>query len=276
LTYAKDTVLRDIFRDVRFRRAMSLAIDRDEMNEVIALGLAIPSQATVFTGSKYYKEEYARAYADYDPEKANALLDEMGLKWDEKHEYRLRKDGKRLSVFAEFSIWHLLTLFELMKEYWEAVGVETTIEAVAWESLMMRHQSNDVQFGGWNIDFRVGIHEKFSFTDEALIINTQWPLWYLWVNTNGEEGEEPPEEIKRLRELKQKMDISLDQEEKMDMAEEILRSQAENLWVLGNIGYRPKIWVVNNDLRNFPETGTTFAGLMIHHKNPEQFFFKQK
>ena len=80
----------------------------------------------------------------------------------------------------------------------------------------------------------------------------------------------------RLRELKQRMDISLDQEEKMDIAEEILRSQAENLWVLGNIGYRPKIWVVNNDLRNFPETGTTFAGLMIHHKNPEQLFFKQK
>ena len=173
LTYAKDTVLRDIFRDVRFRRAMSLAMDRDEMNEVISQGLAIPSQATVFAGSKYYREEYARAYADYDPEKANALLDEMGLKWDEKQEYRLRKDGKRLGVVIEFSTWHLPILYELMKEYWEAVGVETTIKAVPFETLSLRHQSNDVQFGGWNIDFRVGIHEKFCFTDEALIINTQ-------------------------------------------------------------------------------------------------------
>ena len=80
----KDPVLQDIFSDVRFRQALSLGINREEINEILFSGLAKPRQASLVSGSAYYDPEWESAYAEYDPEKANQLLDEIGLKWNDK------------------------------------------------------------------------------------------------------------------------------------------------------------------------------------------------
>src|SRR5690606_13497495 len=75
----KDSAKREIFQDLRFRKAMSLAIDREEINNIIYYGNGTPRQVTVIPTSKYFEEEFANAYIDHDPEKAKALLDEMDL-----------------------------------------------------------------------------------------------------------------------------------------------------------------------------------------------------
>src|SRR5580693_4903401 len=54
-----DQVWRKLFRDVRFRRALSVAIDREEMNQVIHIGLATPSNNTIMARSVLFKSEYA-------------------------------------------------------------------------------------------------------------------------------------------------------------------------------------------------------------------------
>ena len=54
----EDPALRALFQDVRFRRAMSLAIDRDEMNNAIYFGLATARQATVDPTVSFYKQEW--------------------------------------------------------------------------------------------------------------------------------------------------------------------------------------------------------------------------
>ena len=75
----QDPVQREVFQDVRFRQAMSLAIDREEINKVLFFGLAVPRQAAMDPENSFYKEEWATRYAEYDPDTANRLLDEMGL-----------------------------------------------------------------------------------------------------------------------------------------------------------------------------------------------------
>ena len=69
----------DLFNDVRFRRALSIAIDRDEINEVIYFGTTVPAQLTAHPTSRLWTEENERAWAQHDPELANTLLDEIGL-----------------------------------------------------------------------------------------------------------------------------------------------------------------------------------------------------
>ena len=44
-------------RDVRFRRALSLAVDRHEINQVIYFGLAIEGQNTVLPQSPLYESQ---------------------------------------------------------------------------------------------------------------------------------------------------------------------------------------------------------------------------
>ena len=76
---ANDEEWRKLMRDVRFRRALSLAIDREELNQVVYIGLAKPSNNTIMERSELFKPEYATKWAQYDPKLANKLLDEIGL-----------------------------------------------------------------------------------------------------------------------------------------------------------------------------------------------------
>ena len=63
----------------RFRRALSLGIDRDEINQIMYYGLGMGGNNTVLPQSPLYQPEYRETWASYDPEQANALLDEIGL-----------------------------------------------------------------------------------------------------------------------------------------------------------------------------------------------------
>ena len=69
---------RALFNDVRFRRAMSLALDRDELNEVYFLGLGRPTAATIHSTARFYKPQWQWLWAEHDPEQAGRLLDEVG------------------------------------------------------------------------------------------------------------------------------------------------------------------------------------------------------
>ncbi len=75
--YKEDPVLGDILRDDRFRHALSLAIDRDEVNDIVFLGKGVPRQATVHSSTSFVEEKWARWYANYDPERARQIRDEM-------------------------------------------------------------------------------------------------------------------------------------------------------------------------------------------------------
>jgi len=75
----EDPVWRELVRDVRFRRALSLAINRNEINQVIYYGFVREGNDTVFSDCPLFKPEYSTAWAEFDLKKANALLDEIGL-----------------------------------------------------------------------------------------------------------------------------------------------------------------------------------------------------
>ena len=71
----QDPVQREIFQDVRFRQAMSLAINREEINKVLFFGLAVPRQAAMDPENSFYKEEWATRYID---RKSNREPNECG------------------------------------------------------------------------------------------------------------------------------------------------------------------------------------------------------
>lgn len=279
-TYEKDLVLRGIFRDVRFRRALSLAIDREEINEALYFGLGVPRQTTLVPASAYFEEEFAKAYAEYDLEKANRLLDEMGLKWDAKHQWRLRPDGKKLFITMEYIEGEARTATsELVKEYWQTIGIDLNIKIISSELMWQRYAANEVQMGlsrgSGYLDTSFPL-DPSQFVPMATGVNGCWcTLWAHWYISGGKEGEEPPEEVKKNLERWERMRVTIDDEERIRLGKEILRSQAENLWVIGTVGMAPRPIIVRNNLRNVPEvtiyTWDLYASTIAY---PEQFFFK--
>ena len=128
---SNDAVLREIFNDLRFRRAMSHAINREEFAEVFNLGLTEPRQAAPPADWSFYDETFGRKYLEYDIDLANQLLDEMGLPWDADRRHRLRPDGKPLILQTEIGQeGHRPGEWEFIIRYWSKVGVEVKYKQV--------------------------------------------------------------------------------------------------------------------------------------------------
>src|SRR5512133_3458499 len=82
-----------------FRRALSMGINRDQINEAFYLGLGTPGTVAPSDINPYFPgAEYRNKYATLDVKAANDLLDKIGLDKKDAQGFRLRGDGKRLSI----------------------------------------------------------------------------------------------------------------------------------------------------------------------------------
>jgi peptide/nickel transport system substrate-binding protein len=258
---AKDPALRSIFQDVRFRRALSLGMDRDEINEALYFGRAEPRQQTVASTCRYYEPEFAQSYAQKNVDEANRLLDGMGLDERDAEGYRLLPDGSRLTWqidYPEAGERPREVVAELVIEQWrENLGIAPTLKGHTGALMRERVQANDVAMNLADCD---------NTMDTMFIIRPHWavpmfwgwsqawsPQWGLWYTTNGEEGEEPPSDMIELLDKWERMKATIDEEERTQLGKEILRTQAENLHSIGTVGFAPVPIIVAENMRNVPE-----------------------
>lgn len=257
----EDEQLREIFQDVRFRRAMSLGIDRQEINEIIYYGQGRPAQYTVLDMTMHYNPEYEQAYIEYDPDEANRLLDEMGLDERDAEGFRLMPNGERLMFTIEYfdNETPKGPNVELVAQHWADLGIDARSRSISGELQGQRAPANLMDATIWHGDKATDV--LFPFQAQFFVPGspgwerTKWPLWGTWLDTAGEEGEEPPEQIKELRGWWDEMMFSPDDDRRAELADKILGAQAENLWTIGTISYAPFPVVASRDMRNVPEQG---------------------
>ena len=149
--YHKDPVLRKIFRDVRFRQALSSCLNRDEIQEIAFSGFGEVRQASLAPGMPYYSAEWEKAYTAYDPALANKLLDQMGLKWDADHKYRLRPDGKVFEVLLQNDRTNTDAIVLAAKDM-EAVGIKAIVKTMERTLLEELRENNDVDIYVWGYE----------------------------------------------------------------------------------------------------------------------------
>ena len=254
-----DPVKRELIQNRDFRIALSVAINRDEINEVIYFGQGTPRQATVPESFSVYDDAWAQAYAQYDPEMANELLDGIGLTARDRDGFRLAPDGSPL----QFTIHHQVIeigssrgeLLELIKEYWQDVGIR--IELRGHEPSFFWELTDTDQF-----DIAVRAFEKL-IQHLAASTESNWaPLWDQWLSEvyareagGGSEGdlpgEQPPawieEHDRRIYKAQQTPEQS---DEYRDLIYQIAETQAENLFWIGTVGQVPVPVVAKNRVGN--------------------------
>ncbi len=272
-----DPVKRDIFRDVRFRRAVSLAIDREEINRVIYYGKATPRQATVLPIAPYYEEEWARSYAERDVEKANELLDEMGLEWDEKHRRRLRPDGDPVSFNLEYWAGEgpKTSIVELLRESLAEVGIELNAKPQNAGYNRSRLKSGESDTFNWHMDSSTKLYRRCRvFPVNGGFQGIPSVPWFEWLETDGEEGEKPPQKIIEWYNIGQQWKTTTDIDKRHKLAKKMLDIQANQVYWIGTVGRSPTPAVYDKDLVNVPTDG--YWGWQLHFwraYDVSQFFY---
>ncbi len=276
-SYAADPALRDIFQNVKFRQAMSLAINRDEINEVSYLGLGTPRAFTVVPDSPYYEPDLENMYATYDLDQANALLDEIGLKKGADG-YRTKPDGSPLELVVEGMEWDKASTDEmqLVVSYWEAVGVKSSLKLLNRDIFWPRAGANEIQVSTWTesraIDPMVDPIWVFPFDERSWMA----PAYGTWYKSAGELGLEPTPEFKEAMALYDQFKTSVDPKEQMALAKQLVRWNAENVMVVGTVGLVPNVVVVKNNFMNVPDNFTTdWIYMAPGTLDPSHFYLKK-
>ncbi len=255
-----DPVWKKLLRDVRFRQALSLAINRDEINKIMYVGLAEPGQNTVLSGSPLYKPELRQAHAQFDLVRANRLLDQVGLAKRGSDGQRLLPDGRELELIVEYPAegTEYVDLMRLVGDTWAKAGLKMYSKAFQRVVLRRRIVSGQSMMSVWEgIDYaliRPGLSpQDFAPTDEA---HAQWPRWGQNYQTRGRQGEKPDDPAAReLLGLYEAWIEADSRDARRDIWAKVLAIWAEQVFTIGVVGGVLQPVVVDKQLRNVPKEG---------------------
>ena len=268
-----------------FRRALSLGIDRDQLNETFWLGMGTPGSGVVPEDSPYSPgPEYRKLWSTYDLKMANEMLDKIGLDKKDSEGYRLRSDGKdrlRLEVATISAQFLPITqIMEMVRDHWRKIGIDLNVKETERSLLFSRRASGDLMMEAlpWG---NTGSEVTLVSPGNVLPIanDTSFgPAYGRWFLTNGAEGKQPAEP-----EMVQAMDLlrkapGLPENERVKAAQEIWRRAIDAQWSIGLVGQGGAVMgirVVKNSLGNVPERfGTIRDTRQPGAAHPEMFYFK--
>ncbi len=256
----KDPELRKVFGDVRFREAMSLALDRDEINEVVFLGQATPMQSTPAepTTVRFVNDDQKSYMIKRDVEAAKARLADMGLKDSDGDGVLERFDGKPLVVKLTYASQGApVRLHELVRDYWGAVGVRVDLKEVTSDEYRAAANNNDLDITAWKNDNVAAPTISQDSTSMVPPFGDYFNpgngfAWAEWKTSDGKEGIEPPADVKRLWDLAAEfVSVPMNTPESDKLGTEIVDIHVKNLWKVGTVGEVVNPIMHSNALGNY-------------------------
>jgi len=309
-----DDARREVYQDSRFLRALSHAINRSDIQSLVYYDQGYKTTGTMSPNAREFHtetgqelfEQWRDLAVEYDPEKAEQLLDEVGVTDTTGDGYRNLPNGDefviRIEMWADVGEEYFDST-ELVRSHWADVGIRTEINPVDWSALAnMREQGTfDVQ-DGWE----VGDGPSMVLTPAWLIPmeNQRWaPLYGAWHNniddpiieqeldkdprdrTPPREQPDPDSPYARLFELYRKAEVEPDEEVRNEYVYEMLRIHIENgPFFIGTVANFPRVGVIRDGFKNVPDRDELPVGGYVGPWNvpfpgyilPAQFYIEQE
>ncbi len=254
-----DPVWREVMRDVRFRRALSVGVDRRMINRALYFGLAKEGAMTPVSQSPLHDAERMREWATLDVEKGNALLDEMGLTERTPTGIRLLPDGRPMEFVVETAgeRQEVENALAIVTDTWHELGIKLVMRPLERSILRNRVYAGISMAAVW-FGWDNGLPTLETSPSYLAPTNQEffaWPKWGQYYQSGGELGE-PPEAVapNRLLAMADGWAHSIDAKTREIYWKEMLRIHAEQVYAIGILAEAPQPVVVNKRLRNVPET----------------------
>jgi peptide/nickel transport system substrate-binding protein len=273
---------RKVFGNVKFRQAMSVAMDRDEINEVIFFGLGTGQQYIAFSPTpSFIDPKWPQYFAQFDQDMANSLLDEMGMKDTDGDGMREMPNGDKLVLNLQVATQAVsIKLVELVGQQWKNVGIDNTVKEVTtdeFRSAMTANQLDVTMYTkGQPLAVILGVSELFIPPYDNYFNQRTAMLWGEYIDSDGAAGVKPPEYAYQMID-----DISAFQsavagsDESIEIGRRLVKNTAESLLFIGTVKSVSPIYH-SNKLKNFTEYKTaSYAYYRSYpYRGPQWYFGK--
>jgi len=256
---------RDLMNDKRFRQAMSLSINRPVIIKAIYNDQVEAAQVAPGRESPFFNEKAYKAFTDYDPERASKLFDELGLNKLDSEGYRLNADGTRLTFYFDYTVGLVSDRpVQFVVDDWNEAGIRVVPrerQRNLWdvERIGLQHDIN-VWIGNGEhypiIQPRCFAPVRDCYFAQA---NVKWYMKGGMIGSeeskgSGIEALSPDSPLYKALEYYQYACETSDLDEQVKRFQPILDIAAENVWTISICNTPPVLCVVQNGMRNIPET----------------------
>ncbi|WGF87893.1 ABC transporter substrate-binding protein [Marinivivus vitaminiproducens] len=273
-----DPIKRELFNAIAFRQALSLGIDRQALIDAVLIGQGAPAQPSMREGDPLYNEQLAKQFTEYDPDRANEMLDALIPERDGDG-FRLDARGRRVSIIFEIDHTRttFLDMFALAIPMLQAVGIDAqirTMDRSLWETRVRRGREYDAtahQFGA-NSGIAAMLDARFYVPmNSNCFYAPGWALYY--TQPDNPNAIEPPEAVKAQQELYRRLGSLADPAAQSETMAEVLQNAADLFFTFGVSLPADGYGVVKNDVVNLMmEMPNSFGWPTPGPARPEQFF----
>lgn len=268
--------LRAQLSDVRFKAALSLAIDRKEIARSAYLGEVAPWQSGPPAGHRLYDAKLATQYTQFDLAEANRLLDEVGLKQRDAEGFRLLGMQRlRLQTIVNNNNASMISGLELIRKSWREIGVEMRIEALERSVNAQRAIANDYDI---SVDVISGGLDPTQNPRAYLTVHPadsrQSLPWVRWYDSHGTLGMEPSASMRERLKLWDQWKAARTDAEADRLFKDILARAANELEVIGTVRSPTQTGIRSAKLMNVPdEMPSAWIWPTPGPSMPQQYFF---
>ncbi|MFI5016011.1 MAG: ABC transporter substrate-binding protein [Hyphomicrobiales bacterium] len=283
-SYRADPEVAKWLTNADFRRALSLGIDRDQLNETFWLGLATPGSAVPAESSPYNPgPEWRKKWSILDIKKANEMLDAIGLAKKDGEGFRVRTDnGQRLRIQVQtvraFLPWP--NQLEMIAQQWKKIGIQADVKEVERTLAMTRVLNNEHHIMVWN---NGGTELFYLFPRHAIPVDPteayMGPEFAQWYASNGKQGRKPDDpNLLKIFDLFRGA-AGQQAEERFKTAQEIWKILVDQQYGIGTVGQSAALMgvrLVSNRLGNIASRVCIAQHCRVPGgSHPEQWYYKE-
>lgn len=237
---SEDPAKREVFGDLRFRTAMSIAINRDDLNEAAYFGQGVPQQYIGFSPAPDFVDpKWASHAIEFDLDGAKTLLDEIGMVDTDDDGFRELPNGEKFVLNMQFATQGIAgQVVELVSQYWSDAGVQTTVKEITPDEYRSAQSSNALDVGMWEKGQPLGIvlgnNELWVAPFENYFAHRTGMLWGEWLESDGSKGVEPPDYVKQLNDdINAFQSTPVGSAESDELGARLVANMVENLLFIG-------------------------------------------
>ena len=277
-----DLEKRKVFGDLKFRQAMSVAINRDEINEVAYFGLGRGQQYTGFSPTPdFVSPELEQHFAQFDPDMANKLLDEVGMADTNGDGIRELPNGEPLVLNLQVATQGIsIKLVELVGQNWKDVGIDNTVKEVTTDEFRSAMSANTLDVTMYSksqpLAVILGVSELFQPPFDNYFNLRTGIRWSEYIDSDGANGMKPPQYVyDMMADINAFQGAIAGTDESNEIGARLVKTMTESMLFIGTVKAVSPIYH-RNALKNFTEFKTaSYDYYRSYPYRPTQWFLDE-